>query len=89
MTWLRWRGRTKKQKPDRAALEQKLRDIRDKRRSDPPLCDDEVTGVIGLALEQLADATHKSGATRKAAADRMRQTGLEVAASTPPPKLEG
>ena len=88
MTWLRWRGRTKKAKPDRASLEQKLRDIRDKRRSDPPMADEEVTGIIGLAIEQLADATHTSIATRKTVVDRMRRTGLDVAASAPPPKLE-
>lgn len=87
MKWRLWRRKTN-QKPDRASLERKLEDIRDKRRSDPPMGDDEVPGVLGLALEQLVDATERSGRSRKAAVDRMRRTGLEVAATLPPPKLE-
>lgn len=84
--WMSFRKK-KRKAPDREALKEKLRDIRDKKDSCSPIADDEVTGVITLALEELSDAVENSSRVTSAAVDGMRQTGLRVAASERPPPL--
>jgi hypothetical protein len=84
--WMSFRKK-KRKAPDREALKAKLDDIRDKRKSDARIADDEVTGVISLALQQLSDAVESSSRTTGEAVDNMRKTGLRVASSDPPPPM--
>lgn len=61
----------KQKPPTRDELERKLEEIGRRGDSEPPLRDDEVTGVIDCALERLREETESSDQRLRDAADVM------------------
>jgi hypothetical protein len=68
-----WRRKTSKPPPTLADLEQRLTTIRPDGTTDQPLADEEVTGVIDLALEKMIVASQLEVSRLEHATDLLRE----------------